>query len=158
MRCRIVRIMLIILCASGNRAIGSSSVVALDEQIRNDLMASDGGNWEFKADSNRIEFVLTGLRSITNGMHKTAITALIGDPDRKVRAPDKAAMSVRGTSQYDYYIKKKRLNGANVNDWILSISFTNGEALDYILYQRDGRVTKIDGNELDIFNEAMKKP
>lgn len=134
--------LMIILCASGGRAIGSSSVVVLDEQIRNDLMTIDGGNWEFKADSNRIEVVLTGLRSITNGMHKTAIAALMGEPDRKVRAPDKAAVPMRGTSQYDYYIKKKKLNGANVNDWILSISFTNGEALNYILYQRDGRVTK----------------
>ena len=144
MRYRLMFIPLIILCAIGNQAIGISSVVALDNRIRNDLKLVDNDTWEFKADSNRIESVLVGLRSITNGMHKTTVAILMGEPDRKVRAPDKSVASMRGTSQYDYNIKKKKLNGANVNDWMLSIMFTKDETLNHILYQRDGQVEKID--------------
>lgn len=144
MRHRLMLIPVIILCAIVSHAIGISNVVALDNRVRSDLKLDDNDIWEFKADSNRIESILVGLRSITNGMHKMTVTTLMGEPDRKVRAPDKSVASMHGTSQYDYNLKKKKLNGANVNDWMLSIMFTKDETLNYILYQRDGQVEKID--------------
>ena len=144
MRHRLMLISVIILCAIVSYAIGISNVVALDNRVRSDLKLDDNDIWEFKADSNRIESILVGLRSITNGMHKMTVTTLMGEPDRKVRAPDKSVASMHGTSHYDYNLKKKKLNGANVNDWMLSIMFTKDETLNYILYQRDGQVEKID--------------
>ena len=144
MRHPLMFITLVILIAICNQAIGISSVVALDNRMRNELKLVDNGTWEFKADSNRIESVLVGLSSITNGMHKTTVAILMGEPDRKVMAPDKSVASMHGTSQYDYNIKKKKINGANVNDWMLSIIFTKDETVSYIQYQRDGRVERID--------------
>ena len=113
----------------------TSNVVFFVEQIKKDLTLPDSEIWAHKSSKDRIETCLSGLCSITNGMKESTVIGLMGLPDRKVRVPDKAAPSKRGSYTIDYYLKKKSLNTANVKDWIVTLGFTKASEVRFLLYQ-----------------------
>jgi len=123
--------------------IEASNAGYLAELVAKESKVDEQGDWAVAIPRETIDALCHGLATVTNGMSKSDVRSVMGNPDVEMQTPHKAHRSRWGTSSFRYYIKKRSPSLVNVNDWDLTFCFTSEDVIDTISFSRNGRIDQI---------------